>query len=151
MSLFDLLEECARLNFDAVDPTGYFFPAYPKVPEATSPLATRPNAMPMWPSPGSGSRLPLRWAPRFFASSPALRPRGMPGTDLLGDRKGGEIDMARLVWIIRESDYRGYVPIETLPTLEEEKNEGSYDAYARVPALLGKLRRALDGSSDGRS
>ena len=33
MSLLDLLEECARLDFDAVDPTGYFFPGYPKTPE----------------------------------------------------------------------------------------------------------------------
>jgi sugar phosphate isomerase/epimerase len=33
MSLFDLLEECARLEVDAVDPTGYFFPGYPEVPE----------------------------------------------------------------------------------------------------------------------
>jgi hypothetical protein len=33
MSLFDLLEECARLDFNAVDPTGYFFPGYPSVPE----------------------------------------------------------------------------------------------------------------------
>jgi len=33
MSLFDMLEECARLDFDAVDPTGYFFPGYPAVPE----------------------------------------------------------------------------------------------------------------------
>jgi sugar phosphate isomerase/epimerase len=32
MSLFDLLEFCAELNFDGVDPTGYFFPGYPKVP-----------------------------------------------------------------------------------------------------------------------
>jgi sugar phosphate isomerase/epimerase len=32
MSLFDLLDFCAELNFDAVDPTGYFFPGYPKVP-----------------------------------------------------------------------------------------------------------------------
>ena len=31
-SLFDLLEFCAELNFDAIDPTGYFFPGYPKVP-----------------------------------------------------------------------------------------------------------------------
>ena len=31
-SLFDLLEFCAELNFDALDPTGYFFPGYPKVP-----------------------------------------------------------------------------------------------------------------------
>src|SRR4051794_26110855 len=32
MSLFDLLEFCAELDLDAVDPTGYFFPGYPKVP-----------------------------------------------------------------------------------------------------------------------
>src|SRR2546423_15192400 len=28
MSLFDLLDYCAEQNFDAVDPTGYFFPGY---------------------------------------------------------------------------------------------------------------------------
>lgn len=33
MSLFDLLEECARLDFEAVDATGYFFPGYPDVPD----------------------------------------------------------------------------------------------------------------------
>src|SRR5581483_1182710 len=32
MSLFQLLEFCAEQNFDAVDPTGYFFPGYPKAP-----------------------------------------------------------------------------------------------------------------------
>lgn len=32
MTLFDLLDYCAEQNFDAVDPTGYFFPGYPKVP-----------------------------------------------------------------------------------------------------------------------
>lgn len=32
ITLFDLLEFCAKLNFDAIDPTGYFFPGYPKVP-----------------------------------------------------------------------------------------------------------------------
>ena len=32
MSLFDLLDFCAEQNFDALDPTGYFFPGYPKVP-----------------------------------------------------------------------------------------------------------------------
>jgi hypothetical protein len=35
MSLFDLLEECARLDVDTVDRTGYFLPGYPEVP-ATS-------------------------------------------------------------------------------------------------------------------
>jgi sugar phosphate isomerase/epimerase len=32
MSLFDLLDFCAEENIDAIDPTGYFFPGYPKVP-----------------------------------------------------------------------------------------------------------------------
>jgi sugar phosphate isomerase/epimerase len=32
VSLFDLLDFCAELGFDGVDPTGYFFPGYPKVP-----------------------------------------------------------------------------------------------------------------------
>jgi sugar phosphate isomerase/epimerase len=32
VSLFDLLDYCAEQNFDAIDPTGYFFPGYPKVP-----------------------------------------------------------------------------------------------------------------------
>lgn len=32
MTLVQMLEFCAELNFDAVDPTGYFFPGYPKPP-----------------------------------------------------------------------------------------------------------------------
>jgi sugar phosphate isomerase/epimerase len=32
MTLFDLFDYCAEQNFDAVDPTGYFFEGYPKVP-----------------------------------------------------------------------------------------------------------------------
>ncbi len=33
MDLFDLLEFCADHNFDAIDPTGYYFPTYPEPPE----------------------------------------------------------------------------------------------------------------------
>ncbi len=33
LSLFDVCEFCARLNFDAVDLTGYFFPGYPAAPD----------------------------------------------------------------------------------------------------------------------
>ncbi|HEY2159149.1 MAG TPA: sugar phosphate isomerase/epimerase family protein [Isosphaeraceae bacterium] len=33
VSLFDLLEFCAENDFDALDPTGYFFPGYPDVPK----------------------------------------------------------------------------------------------------------------------
>ena len=32
ITLFDLLDFCAKHNFDGVDPTGYFFPTYPAVP-----------------------------------------------------------------------------------------------------------------------
>jgi sugar phosphate isomerase/epimerase len=32
VSLFDLVEFCAKYNFDGLDATGYFFPGYPKVP-----------------------------------------------------------------------------------------------------------------------
>ena len=32
ISLMALLEFCAKNNFDAIDPTGYFFPGYPQVP-----------------------------------------------------------------------------------------------------------------------
>jgi hypothetical protein len=60
--------------------------------------------------------------------------------ELLRDRQGPKIDMVRLVVIIRASNYRGYVPIETLPT---PGREDEYDAYARVP-VLNELRKALD-------
>lgn len=33
MDLFDVLEFCARYNLDAIDPTGYYFPGYPEVPD----------------------------------------------------------------------------------------------------------------------
>lgn len=32
MDLFDLLDFCSDQGFDAVDPTGYYFPGYPEVP-----------------------------------------------------------------------------------------------------------------------
>jgi len=32
MTLFDVLDFCAKYNFDAIDPTGYYFPGYPQVP-----------------------------------------------------------------------------------------------------------------------
>lgn len=33
IDLFDMLDFCAAHNFDAIDPTGYYFPGYPKPPE----------------------------------------------------------------------------------------------------------------------
>lgn len=32
IDLFDVLEFCAAHNFDAIDPTGYYFPGYPEAP-----------------------------------------------------------------------------------------------------------------------
>lgn len=32
LSLFDVLEFCAQHDFEAIDPTGYYFPGYPAVP-----------------------------------------------------------------------------------------------------------------------
>ena len=32
IDLFDVLDFCAQYNFDAIDPTGYYFPGYPAVP-----------------------------------------------------------------------------------------------------------------------
>lgn len=33
IDLFDVLDFCASHNFDAIDPTGYYFPGYPEVPD----------------------------------------------------------------------------------------------------------------------
>jgi len=246
MSLFDLLEECARLDLDAVDPTGYFFPGYPEVPDTKFINAFKRNAFQLGLDiSGTGIRndfatadkakrdadvaLAMRWieaaaemgAPvlRVFAGAQpegrtwdetavwmsealaqcaeygrkhgvvvgvqnhgdmlkgadeVLKVLGMVQSDwlgtivdtgffltpdpyadiaqviphavnwqvkeLLGDRKGGKIDMVKLVGIIRRSNYRGYLPIETLPT---PGKEDEYDAYARVPELLTALRKAL--------
>lgn len=246
MSLFDLLEECARLDFDAVDPTGYFFPGYPAKPsdKFINDFKRRAFSLGLAIS-GTGIRndfsidnkgkrnadieLTKQWievaaklgAPviRVFAGN---QPKGhtweeasswladalaevsaygeqygvivgiqnhggmlksadevlkilamvqsewlgsildtgyfltedpyvdiervIPHAvnwqvkDLLKNRKGGEIDLDKLVGIIRASNYRGYVPIETLPYPGKEK---SYDAYTRVPKLLNKFRKAL--------
>lgn len=32
IDLFDVLDFCAEYNFEAIDPTGYYFPGYPEVP-----------------------------------------------------------------------------------------------------------------------
>jgi sugar phosphate isomerase/epimerase len=246
MSLFDLLEECARLDFDAVDPTGYFFPGYPEVPEKKFVNEFKRRAFQLGLDiSGTGIRnnfaaeegakrksdveLAKRWievaaelgAPviRVFAGA---QPKGYTweqtaawmsealaecaeygkqfgvlvgvqnhgdmlksadevlkiikmvnhpwlGTivdtgffmtpdpyadiarvipyavnwqvkELLSDRKGPKIDMNKLVGIIRASNYRGYVPIETLPL---PGKDAEYNAYAKVPELLGELRKAL--------
>ena len=49
------------------------------------------------------------------------------------------IDMMRLVKIVRNSKYQGYLPIETVTAGTTE----SMDPYVNVPALLKKLRAAI--------
>ena len=49
-------------------------------------------------------------------------------------------DLKRLVRIIREGGYRGYLPIETLSIRGEAEN---YDPRTRVKQLLAELREAL--------
>jgi sugar phosphate isomerase/epimerase len=50
------------------------------------------------------------------------------------------IDLSRLVTILRQSGYRGYVPIETLAMGRKD-----YDPFAEVAGLLSALRAALAG------
>lgn len=246
MSLFDLLEECAKLDFDAVDPTGYFFPGYPEVPQskfindfkrrafqlgldisgtgirndfATSDKAKRTADIELakrWIEAAAEMGAPVlrvfagpqpeghtweetaQWLSEALAecadhgekygvlvgvqnhggmlksADEVLKILSMVQSDwlgaivdtgyfltpdpyadiervipkavnwqvksLLGDRKGGPINMEKLVAIIRASNYRGYVPIETLPALGKEDE---YDVFTQVPELLGALRKAI--------
>jgi len=48
--------------------------------------------------------------------------------------KEEEVNLKKLVGIIRESGYRGYLPVETLPPS---------DPRIAVPALVKKLKKAL--------
>ncbi|MCC5931522.1 MAG: sugar phosphate isomerase/epimerase [Cyclobacteriaceae bacterium] len=246
MSLFDLLEECARLDFEAVDATGYFFPGYPDVPDQRFINEFKRRAFQLGLAiSGTGIRndfatsdplkrkadvaLAKRWIEVAAAmGAPVIRvfagkqPEGhswdataewmaeslaecadygaqfgvMVGVqnhgdmlqtadevikimhmvqsdwlgaivdtgyfltsnpyddiervipyavnwqvkELLNGRKGGRIDLHRLVGIIRKSNYRGYVPIETLAEIGQES---SYDPYIKVPELLKAFREAL--------
>ena len=104
MSLFELIDFCAEQGFDAIDPTGYFFPGYPKVPSDAyvndfkrrafengvdiSGTGIRNNfAAPDKAERADDVRHAKEWvevaarlARRSCASSPARSPRGTPGT-----------------------------------------------------------------------
>jgi len=244
MSLFDLLDFCAQHNFDAVDPTGYFFPGYPAVPSDSfinefklrafhlglgiSGTGVRNNfATPDKEARAADVRHVKEWievaakmgAPviRVFAGT---EPEGHPWDEvaswmvedlkecvevgkefgvivgiqnhwdflktsaqvikivkmvdsewfgvivdtgyfwqgtyddiaavtpyavnwqikekLLGKESDVYVDMKRLIGIIRDGGYRGYIPIETLSVPDEE-----YDPKVRAAELLRKLRDAL--------
>lgn len=59
----------------------------------------------------------------------------------LGVEKEAEAptDLKRLMRIVRESGYRGYLPIETL----SPRGGGTYDPFAVVPKFLAEVRAAL--------
>jgi sugar phosphate isomerase/epimerase len=247
MSLFDLLEFCAEVDFDALDPTGYFFPGYPKVPSdkylnefkrrafqlgiEISGTGVRNNfAAPDKRARAADVRHVKEWiecAARMGA--PVLRVFAGPAPEgftreqvaewmveelkkcvehgekygvLVGIQNHGDTlktaddvleivkrvdspwfgvivdtgyflspdpyrdiarvvpyavnwqikekvdgaaghsktDLKRLVKIIRDGDYRGYLPIETLATKGERE---PYDPRARVTELLAELREAI--------
>jgi len=56
----------------------------------------------------------------------------------LGEESGVATDMVRLVRIIRDSGYSGYLPVETLGP-----RGGEYDPFTVVPAFLKQLREAI--------
>jgi hypothetical protein len=86
-SLFELIDFCAEQGFDAIDPTGYFFPGYPKVPSDAYLNDFKRRAFQNGVdisgtgiTPRSGSRLRRGSARRSCASSPAPSPTATPGT-----------------------------------------------------------------------
>jgi len=243
MSLFDLLEFCAEQGFDALDPTGYYFPGYPDPPErgfvnefkrrafllgidisgtgirndfATADRATRAEGVERvarWVESAAAMGAPVL---RVFAGA---RPEGhtwdeaaawladelrrcvehgekhgvliglqnhggmlsdademlkvvkmvdskwlglivdtgwLTGPDpyadiarvipyavnwqvkeFLNGGKGPRADLKRIARLIRDSGYRGYVPLETL------NSPGRSDSHLRVPAFLAVWRQAL--------
>ena len=52
-------------------------------------------------------------------------------------------DLKRLLKIVRNSGYRGYLPIETLSPRGSSKGAEIYDPYKVVPAFLTQLRQAI--------
>lgn len=62
----------------------------------------------------------------------------------LGVEKEAEAptDLHRLLKIVRDSGYRGYLPIETLSP-RGGANSGAYDPYKVVPKFLAELRQAI--------
>jgi sugar phosphate isomerase/epimerase len=57
---------------------------------------------------------------------------------LLGEATSPRTDMKKLLTIIRQSGYRGYLPIETL-----SMRRPGYDSFVEVPRMLAELRDAI--------
>lgn len=52
------------------------------------------------------------------------------------------VDLKRLLTLIRQSGYRGYLPIETLSMGRKD-----YDSFREIPRMLGELRAAIDATA----
>jgi sugar phosphate isomerase/epimerase len=63
-------------------------------------------------------------------------------TSPFGAESGIKTDLKRLIKIIRESGYRGYIPIETLSVKGQP-----YDPFDLVPKFLAELREVLDAKA----
>jgi sugar phosphate isomerase/epimerase len=59
---------------------------------------------------------------------------------VLGNTSEVKTDYARLMRIIKESGYRGYLPVETLKLVGKPK---PYDPFLLVPAMLKELKAAM--------
>jgi sugar phosphate isomerase/epimerase len=59
---------------------------------------------------------------------------------VLGNTSEVKTDYARLIRIIKESGYRGYLPVETLKLVGRPK---PYDPFTLVPAMIKELRAAM--------
>lgn len=63
-------------------------------------------------------------------------------TSPFGAESGIKTDLKRLIGIIRDSGYRGYIPIETLSVKGQ-----AYDPFDAVPKFLAELRDTLEQKS----
>jgi hypothetical protein len=63
-------------------------------------------------------------------------------TSPFGAESGIKTDLKRLIKIIRDSGYRGYIPIETLSVRGQP-----YDPFDLVPKFLAELREVLDAKA----
>jgi len=97
MTISDLLDYCARIGFDGVDLTGYYFPGYPAIPTDEFIYEVKKKAY----------RLGL----------------GISGT-------GVKNDFTKIIDIVRQCGYCGFLPLETL---------GEGDHATKVEALYKKV------------
>lgn len=61
-------------------------------------------------------------------------------TSVLGNASEVKTDFVRLMKIIKESGYHGYLPVETLKLVGKEK---AYDPFVLVPAIMKELKVAM--------